>query len=546
MTQDHQSVALTRRSLIGLAGGLGLAAMTGCGPSGSSTPAQRNAADGVPLPTHVPFTGGKPDLPGDLAAGINDGYFAYPRPEQQTRTVNREVGSGGTTSNLVVTFSPPPAAVGQNAYWQAINAALNTKLTSTLVPTDFATKLAAVLTGDQIPDIVTMYPSEAWGLKRWESVAEAKFADLSPHMSGDAVKEYPNLARLPQESWLPTIVGGKIFATPTLRIRTGSAVFTRSDKIEQLGADPNPASRDEFDEMCAAVTSAKDKRFALGDAGDWLSTLFHPMFGVPNGWRAEPAGGLTYQIETEEWQAAIGYTADTWRKGYWHPSSAGATQFDMEPLFSNGTILVRADNFVRYTVRGKLTFTVDLLRPFLAEGGPAAQHITAATDFLTFIKKADEAKITECLRILDFLSAPFSSQENFLRTYGVEGADHTIDGERPVLTERGEAETTSLSLRFVAGGPDVLFASNGDQTMVRKMHDYQKAVSDHRLDNPVAGVYAESAAKMASVEQKITDTVNDVVVGRKNVSELAGLADTWRKGGGDKLRDEYQAALAVR
>ena len=45
----------------------------------------------------------------------------------------------------------------------------------------------------------------------------AKFADLTEHLSGDAVKEYPFLANLPTESWRTCVFNGGIYGLPVPR-----------------------------------------------------------------------------------------------------------------------------------------------------------------------------------------------------------------------------------------------------------------------------------------------------------------------------------------
>src|SRR5205823_12827067 len=47
-----------------------------------------------------------------------------------------------------------------------------------------------------------------------ESFLQAACADLTPYLSGDAVKEYPNLANFPTTAWPPTIFDNKIYTVP--------------------------------------------------------------------------------------------------------------------------------------------------------------------------------------------------------------------------------------------------------------------------------------------------------------------------------------------
>lgn len=539
------SMTMNRRSLLAL-GGLAAAAtgagLAGCGGSSQDRPQTGGGGDTSVLPDHIPFPEVSPDLPGDLDSLIAPGYFGYPDGADRVTTVDGEVGTGGDLSVFVITYSPPPPAVKRNAYWQAINEALNVNLKPTLVPTDFDTKLAAMLTGNDIPDIVTMHTASAWRLRGYESVVQDKFADLTELLSGGAVADYPNLARLPQQAWEAAVVAGKIHATPTLRIRTAGPIFTRPDIIEEAGANPEPTNKEEFEELCKAVTNGPGRRYAMAATSSWLEHLFFPMFSVPNGWRQESDGALTRDFETEEWEVAIAYIADTWKNGWWHPD-VGGSSLEVEPLFANGTIALFSDNFVRYTVRGEVNFDVGLMSPFLAEGGKGAQYTLGPTDFLTFVKKGEVERVKECLRVIDWCSAPFGSEENFLRTYGVEGDDHTITDGEPVLTERGSSEVTGMSLRFVAGGPDVLYAQNGAPDMVKMLHDYQSDNVDNQLVDPTQGVYSPTESRTSAASQKIADTVSDVITGRSQVSALAEAVDGWRKAGGDKVREEYQAAL---
>lgn len=548
MPNHTTSPLFTRRRLLGTAAaGVAAAAVGGpllSGCSGASESAGGSGAS-VTLPTYVPFTGVKPDLAGDPTQGVMPGFFRYPSAGEQVKTVEGDVGTGGDFSSFVISYSPPPAALDKNAYWQAINKAMNVNYTSTLVPTDFDTKLAAMLTSDDLPDIVTMHVGVAYGLRKFEALAQSKFADLSDKLSGDGVKAYPNLARLPTDTWRYTLVDGRIFSTPTLRIPTNSVAFTRSDVISELGANPTPASAEEFEAMCKEVTDPNKSRYALANGqSSWLSSLFYPMFGLPNAWKANDDGTLVRDIETEGWVDAIAFVASLWKKGYWHPDSPTASSFDVEPLFTNGSVLVVSNSFVRYTVRGKLTFTVDVMPPFAADGGQASVYEGAQTDLLTFIKKGDDARVEESLRVINYLSAPFGSQENFLRTFGPEGTDHTLVDGVPTLTERGDTETNSLCLRFIAGGPDVLFAANGDSSMVKKLHAYQEKAAPRRLTNPTLGLYTEAVSQSSALEKQVTDTVNDVVLGRKPTSALTEAVTSWRANGGDKLREGYQEALA--
>ena len=58
-------------------------------------------------------------------------------------------------------------------------------------------------------------------------------ADLTPYLSGDAVKAYPNLANLPTLSWKSTIYNGKIMGVPPPRSAPSSVMYVNRARYDQ-------------------------------------------------------------------------------------------------------------------------------------------------------------------------------------------------------------------------------------------------------------------------------------------------------------------------
>ena len=66
--------------------------------------------------------------------------------------------------------------------------------------------------------------------------------------------------------------------------------------------------------------------------------------------------------------------------------------------------------------------------PFAARTGDKPVHyLGAGFQSATAIKKASAERIKEILRILDWLAAPFGSQEDLLLTAGIKDVDYTLD-----------------------------------------------------------------------------------------------------------------------
>ena len=74
------------------------------------------------------------------------------------------------------------------------------------------------LTNRLLPD--AMYLSGPGGTPpNIENMAEflkAKCADLTPYLSGDAIKDYPNLANIPTSAWRVPIYGNAIYGIPNM------------------------------------------------------------------------------------------------------------------------------------------------------------------------------------------------------------------------------------------------------------------------------------------------------------------------------------------
>src|SRR5262249_622107 len=150
----------------------------------ASTPNPRGASGGtVALPTFAPIAAVKPDLPGSQT--IPDGYLGYPKTT--FTSVSDTPGSGTDISWMTYTIVPN-AAVADNAAWQAVNKRVGANLVMQVTPfADYATRLQTVLAGGDLPDVVflsTLQPDQA-------RLLSTKFADLTPYLSGDAVKDYP-------------------------------------------------------------------------------------------------------------------------------------------------------------------------------------------------------------------------------------------------------------------------------------------------------------------------------------------------------------------
>jgi len=537
---EHQ---ITRRTLFAGAA-LGLTAATACsGPESSS------GADGgsVDLPTYSPVTGGpQPDLPGNEI--VQPGYFRSPAVEELFTSVEGEVGAGGSTSALLLTYGALPPA--DNTYLPFMDEELGTTFDLQYVPADsYSQKFATVVAGGDLPDMLAFLTFQL--PPRYPQLLAAQFADLSDLLAGDAIAEYPNLANIPEASWVGCRVDGRIRGVPVHRPPFGSILVSRSDIIAELtGAEPAPRSEQDFTDLCEAVTDPRANRYALcGQSGgstgvDWAYDFMGAVFGVPNGWRLED-GKLTSRYETDEWLRMLAYIKKLNDAGYYHPDTPSLQNAQAKTYIANGTVLLHLDGISALldTTLPAGTSTSAIV-PFAADGGPGTIYQGTSSFSFTALKKADDDRLREQLRILNYLAAPFGSVENFTTTHGREGEHwtRTADGGSE-LTEAGTAQVTPSSLYRLASGPQILYSNTPIEQQIRNSHGWQDASQTMLATSPVNGLYSEAASSSGSANDALGGTMTDYVLGRRTLDEVKDAIASWTGSAGDAMRADYQKAL---
>jgi putative aldouronate transport system substrate-binding protein len=543
------SAGLSRRNF--LRGAVGVAALTGlgvptlaaCGGSGGSAGAAR--ATSVTLPAHVPFAGPKPDLPG-TAAGVPPAYRSYPR--DLVDTVRRPPLSGGSVSVMTNIFDPLPPGRDRNAAWQAVEAKLGGRLDLTIVPaSDWETKFQTVLAANELPDLVLL--ADPALVDNLPAFLAAKCADLTPHLAGDAVKAYPNLANIPPVVWQACVVGDTISGLPIPRSITGGTGFYNKQHFDEAGV-AYPATAEEFAAACKQLTRPQQGRWAIVNSkGNTFFTMIQQMFGVPYLWRLD-GGRLTRSFETEEYKAALEFAAGLVKAGVTVPGSDGIDGQARKNAFRAGKGAMVYDGFPAY-----IDYAVEMKRlnpkaeprafvPMPPSGGRANTWADNILFAYTLVKKADDARVKELLAVADFFAAPFGSTEHLLLNYGVEGTDFHRDGNgNPTLTSRGEAEL-GVPWKYIAGPPQALFSAEAPGYVDAAHADLSKLIA-MVVKDPTTGAISPANDKRGSdLTQAVTDVRNDVIAGRKPLSAFDDAVAKWRKGGGDTIRGEFEQALA--
>ncbi|QDP95902.1 extracellular solute-binding protein [Microlunatus elymi] len=539
---------LNRRTLLAGAGGVALLAgtssLTACG--GGSTADNNTAAknESAKLPAYVEYTGIKPDLP-TTSDGVMAGFRRWPK--ENPKSVPDKPGTGKeTVTGMANIYYAVPPGPPKNTYWAGLNERLGVDLKLQMVGNaDYTQKFATTIAGSDLPDTLQMQV-----VANFPSLLDKQFTPLDEYLAGDAVKEYPNLANLPTASWKPTIYNGKIYGIPITRGIIGNYNFIRQDLFEAKGLPTDPKGYDELVKVTKELTDPKKRRWAFSLINQ-PRRLLAMMNAEPNVWREE-GGKLTNAYESEEYKQTITDLIAMWKSGVIHPDAFDTSQ-PFKQLFNAGTCAINAwdgyPGWTQYISDNESTpgFKLGLMKTYKRDGSELARWMLGSGIYgngFTGLKKQDSPdKIKLILRVLNWLAAPFGTEEYLYRLYGENGVDHKMSSTGdPVLTQTGTTNTV-IPIRYMADSPGVLYQPGRPQD-ADTQHEYQAAVLPNGLENPTVGLFSNAyASKNATIDKNFNDGVNQIIQGRKPLSELDSLLSAWRSGGGDKMRKEYQDQL---
>ncbi|GAA1545647.1 extracellular solute-binding protein [Kribbella lupini] len=529
-----------RRALLGGVGALGLTGVVGgCSNEGRGGTAGKggNAPQSQVRPAYVPYTGVKPDLAG-AEYNIPNAFTRY--PADPVRAVTTPPGDGKPIQVLTFTNTPIPPKLEQNRFWQEFNQRVGSPVSISLTPSvDYTQKFATSVAGDQLGDIFMV-----GAVPQIPSLLEAKATDLTPHLSGDKIKKYPFLANLPELHWNSCIFGDKIYAVPVPRGAISSqALYSRADILEKQGVKAEVKSADDFLELCKALTDRRQNRFALATSP---TPFVRNMFDMPNTWSEDGKKVVSY-YEHEAHEQVFEILRKLWTSGYIHPDAFSGQNQDMKVRFGNGSSPLVVDTFSAWP--SYLQTAVDpnarigIIGPPKHDGsGQGKIWLGAPNLSTTAIGKKAEGRVETMLAYLNFLAAPFGTQEYLFRKFGLPVVHHKVVDGNPVLTDRGFSET-QLGLMYTADGPWTIFLPEKEGNSALEFEAMKRLCPD-ALANPVAGLYSETNVRKGSqLTADMDQLTSDIIQGRKPVSAWAGAVKKWKSGGGDKIAEEYAEAL---
>ncbi len=535
-------------------------------------PASPTAAAGAPtaakaasaLPSFIPLQNGpKPDY---ASAGqqYEDGWDNYPSPAIKSWT-KAPPGAGSTITALSNGFNPPATPFENNSAWQEVNKQLNATVQFNVIqPADYATKLATVMAGDDLPDLM-LFPGginvsgAQLGTANLPLFLQSKCSDLTPYLSGDAIKDYPNLAAIPTFAWQNSgcAFGGHLYMLPLERYVAGQALFKNTSVYDaEIGKDVVPKNAEDLKKIYQQLNRPSEGRYATASFQNqaFFINFYAAMFGAPNNWRLEPSGKLTKNFETPEFKEAINYVRDLVVTGVFHPDTLNYADINAARLnLVAGKFVLYPEgfgqpwqDFWRRGLKNNPPYNFIPLPPFPAHDGGKPQHFLGAGFIATnALKKASPDRIKEILRVMDFLAAPFGTQEDLLLQYGLADAHYTLDASgKLTINDKSNVDANYVNWKYIMQHPQVMYVPD-IPGYARAEYDAEHVLVPAGVADPTYGIYSPAlATKGVTANRTMVDGITDIIAGRRPIAEFDGLLKDWQDTAGEQIRKELTDALA--
>jgi putative aldouronate transport system substrate-binding protein len=344
---------------------------------------------------------------------------------------------------------------------------------------------------------------------------------------------------------------------PVQRYRPFAMLFRNLDMWDkELGSGFLPRNADDFKRALLQINRPRESRYGIvGVNITYNLQVFGATFGAPNGWSLDSRGKLTRDIETPQFKEAVAFLRDLVTAGVYVPDSITGPSGPaaITPFAQGKGALIPYTFGVNWTT---LWVTCQAAQPqvnFLPlglfparDGGRLGHYLSPGFIVTNAMKKAPPERIKEMLRIIDWLAAPFGSQEDLLLTFGIEGTDYNVDARGlPVQTERGPADSQSVPWQYIVQHNQVMFFP-GYADYAKLAYEAEHVLIPAGIDDPTWGLDSPTYGSLgAPITQTVNDTLTDIVVGRREMSEYDSMVADWQSRGGNQVRSELEQAVAA-
>ncbi|MDQ1912664.1 extracellular solute-binding protein [Paenibacillus sp. GD4] len=469
----------------------------------------------------------------------------------KTNGSDNTAGNDAGTGSISIMINLHNPEVPSDKIEKLLEEKTNTQLDIQWVPDGtYNDKLYAAFATGSLPQVVYTQISNFR-----EAIIDGQFWEVGP-----LLKDYPNLNRFQPEVLKNTAVNGKIYSMYQESPISRQGVIYRKDWADQLGIKA-PETLEELYSMMKQFKendpdkNGKNDTIGLTDRNDFVYGAFKTLasyHGTPNNWGVQD-GKLQPDFMFPAYIETMKYIQKLHKEGIINQDFPVTSKTDQQNLFISGKagvyigsmqdVVSLQDKIAGVNPKAQL----DVLNRIK---GPKGEGIWALPGYgaVVLFPKSSVKTEKELKDILAFYDKLMSPELANLLVYGVENTHYKlVEGSKVSRVEDNKLIDKEVkpynSLRI--GGPSTIklleqFYSNPIQ---KKAEGLVKDNEKFLIHDPTAplfsATYTERAAKLQEI---IKDATYRFMLGSLDEQGFKKEVERWRKEGGDKITEEYNAA----
>ncbi|MWV47169.1 extracellular solute-binding protein [Paenibacillus sp. HJL G12] len=436
--------------------------------------------------------------------------------------------SGKPTEITTAIMNYEADMVGEdNVVWKELEKRTNTKLKITWIPeASFDEKLNVMLASGDLPELTYVESIDTPQIR--SLISQGVFWDLTPF-----IKDYPNMNKLPKETWSNSKIDGKQYVIPRYYPIVGGGLFPilRQDWLDKLGLK-TPESLDDLYQVLKAFTEGdpdgNGNKDTIGMAGylGSFNFIFNVMNETGGAWKLRD--GSIYPLITEDKsREALLYVKKLYDEGLISPDLAILKLNQvLEAVKGNKAGAASLSMAYSWEVTGELRKTLPNAEfralPYLKSTNDV-KYVPATGGFYgayLIPKKVSESKVKSILKFLDY---GYSQEVNDLANYGIKGVHYNEENGRKISTEQANKDLVKVGGNLGSIWRPLGFAQVIDSVgIANDVYEQNKKTIDERLKSylkdPALGVVSDAYNKFwPDIDKKVTDFRVKVILGQESI-----------------------------
>jgi putative aldouronate transport system substrate-binding protein len=486
--------------------------------------------------------------------GKNDGNSAAGGDATPASTVKEEENKPEEPTAITIMLPLNIAETPPDTIKTEVEKLTNTKLTYQFFPADtYEEKLNTSFATGTLPQ-VTYLKNQATFVQMKEAIRDGQFWEIGPYLS-----EFENLSKLKEEILNNTKVDGKLYSLYIGRPLARQGMIYRKDWADKLGLKA-PANVDELYAMMEKFTTGdpdgnnQADTIGLADRNDLVYGAFKTVaawFGTPNNW-GEQDGQLQPEFTFPQYVETMDFFKKVRDAKVMNVDFAATSKTDQINMFTSGKAGVYigsmqdVNSLVKDLVKNIPTAEVDVHSMVAGPDGQfASWAIPGYNNVVLFPKSAvkDEAELKKILAFFDKMMTPEVANMMF---WGKESIHYTVQDGKAKATENQELSEREVKgfKDSVIGEPETNGMYDGFHDLPARIHAEQLVIENEKIAIPDPTAALDSATyteKGTELQELIKDATYKYIYGSIDKAGFDKAVAEWKKRGGDKIIEEYNA-----